>query len=189
MSFLQFSWRSTLSYYHSTSWFSKRSFIFSLWSCELPPYNKSFPFASFLLESISVQSWNKIHLQAILAIFLFFGQPKTSATFFCSAYWTREQTVLGYNEELKIILSPDRIYTYYTCKYFMWWYFGYINTVCTVRQLGCASSMIQQSVLLGTLIFVCLFLNCNFWVWYVKKWERNWLHWPDQSVSECLSVC
>ena len=70
----------------------------------------------------------------------------------------------------------------------MWWYFGYINTVCTVRQLGCASSMIQQSVLLGTLIFVRLFKNCNFWVWYVKKWGRNWLDWPDQRVCDCLSV-
>ena len=104
-------------------------------------------------------------------------------------YCLREETLLRYNEEVKIIsLSSDTIYTYYTCKYLMWWYFGYISTVCTVRQLGCASSMIQQSVLLGTLIFVCLFLNCNSWVWYVKKWERNWLDRPDQRVCDCLSV-
>ena len=57
-----------------------------------------------------------------------------------------------------------------------------------LRQLGCASSMIQQSVLLGTLILVRLFENCNFWVWYVKKWERNWLDRPDQRVCDCLSV-
>ena len=57
-----------------------------------------------------------------------------------------------------------------------------------LRQLGCAASVIQQSVLLGTLIFVRLFLNCNFWVWYVKKWERNWLDRPDQRVWDCLSV-
>jgi hypothetical protein len=30
--------------------FPKRRFIFSPWSCELPPHNKSLPFASFLLE-------------------------------------------------------------------------------------------------------------------------------------------
>ena len=39
-----------------------------------------------------------------------------------------------------------------------------------------------------TLIFVRLFKNCNFWVWYVKKWERNWLDRPDQRVCDCLSV-
>ena len=174
-----------LVYYHSTSWFSK-SFIFSLWSCELPPHNKSFPFASFLLESTSPSSLleqntspgNTSHLS------VFFGWPKTSAIFFCSVYWIREETVLGYNEELKIIsLSPDRIYTYYTCKYLTWWYFGYISTVCTVRQLGCASSMIQQSVLLGTLIFVCLFLNCNFWVWYVNGRETDLTDLTKESVT------
>ena len=30
--------------------FPKRRFIFSPWSCELPPHNKHLPFASFLLE-------------------------------------------------------------------------------------------------------------------------------------------
>ena len=30
--------------------FPKRRFIFSPWSCELPPHNKSLPFAFFLLE-------------------------------------------------------------------------------------------------------------------------------------------
>ena len=36
--------------------FPKRSFIFSPWSCKLPPHNKSLPFASFLLESTSLLS-------------------------------------------------------------------------------------------------------------------------------------
>ena len=141
--------------------FPKRRCIFSPWSRELPPHNKSLPFASFLLESTSLSSLleqntspgNTSHPP------VFFGQPKTGVIFFCYVYWLREETLfLGYNEEVKIIiLSPDRIYTYYTCKYLMCWYFGYISTVYTVRQLDCASSMIQQSVLLSTLIFVCLF--------------------------------
>ena len=47
-------------------------------------------------------------------------------------YWFREETVLVYKEEVKIIiLSPEGVYTYYTCKCLMWWYFVYINTVCT----------------------------------------------------------
>ena len=62
--------------------FPKRRFIFSPWSCELPPHNKSLPFASFLLESTSLQSLetnmsqgNSSHLSDS------FDWPKTSAVF------------------------------------------------------------------------------------------------------------
>ena len=78
--------------------------------------------------------WNKIHLQATLGFFLTlcFGQLKTGAIFFCSVYQIREETVLGYDEEVEIItLSHDRIYIYSTCKYLVWWYFVFINTVYT----------------------------------------------------------
>ena len=62
--------------------FPKRRFIFSPWSCELPPHNKHLPFASFLLESTSLQSLeanmsqgNTRHLSDS------FDPPKTSAVF------------------------------------------------------------------------------------------------------------
>ena len=47
-------------------------------------------------------------------------------------YQIREETVLGYDEEVEITtLSHDRIYIYSTCKYLVWWYFVFINTVYT----------------------------------------------------------
>ena len=47
-------------------------------------------------------------------------------------YGIREETVLGYDEEVEIItLSHDRIYIYSTCKYLVWWCFVFINTVYT----------------------------------------------------------
>ena len=62
--------------------FPKRRFIFSPWSCELPPHSKHLPFASFLLESTSLQSLetnmsqgNTRHLSDS------FDLPKTSAIF------------------------------------------------------------------------------------------------------------
>ena len=110
--------------------FPKRRFMFSPWSCELPPHNKSLPFASFLLESTSLQSLeinmsqcNTRHLSNS------FDWPKTGAIFsvMCIGLGKKHfylfiffETLLGYNEDVKIIsLSPDRIYTYYTCKYLM----------------------------------------------------------------------
>ena len=58
-----------------------------------------------------------------------FDWPKTGAIFsvMCIGLGKKHfylfiffETLLGYNEDVKIIsLSPDRIYTYYTCKYLM----------------------------------------------------------------------
>lgn len=69
------------------------------------------------LESISVQSLGTKYIsrQHWASFWLFFGRLKTGAIFFCSVYRIREETVLGYYAEVKMItLSHDRIYIYST---------------------------------------------------------------------------
>lgn len=53
------------------------------------------------------------------------------------------------------------MYTYYTCKYLVWWYFVYINTVYTVRQLGYIPSKYGYTFLLKIVQFLDMLRHWN----------------------------
>ena len=122
--------------YHSTSWVSKNFYLLTLelWASSsqqeppaspLPPSSLSQPLFSHWEQNTSPGNTGLLSDSV-------FGRLKTGAIFFSSVYRIREETVLGHDEELKIITwSHSRIYIYSTCKYLVRWYFVHINTVCT----------------------------------------------------------